>query len=154
MRLNGQALGCKVSRPSVSGPARSPVVCVSPSEAADARFAGEVAAAAHAEGMLVTTLSVDGVALRQGAPGRTEFVRQFVSSTAGARESVAALVARSAAVLFGAGTAPPAPAIAPGPAWYRRWWVWGLVGATVAGVAIAAVATSGQNDRVTVVFRK
>jgi hypothetical protein len=40
----------------------------------------------------------------------------------------------------------PAPAASPRP-WYRRWWIWAIAGAVVAGVSVTAVLTTRNGDR-------
>ncbi|MGC4122653.1 MAG: PEGA domain-containing protein [Myxococcales bacterium] len=66
--------------------------------------------------------------------------------------TVACRAGEAGAVLRFKRTAPPAPAIAPGPAWYQRWYVWTIVGVVAAGAAGTGIYYAVRPEPVNITF--
>ncbi|MCC6749768.1 MAG: hypothetical protein IT371_19030 [Deltaproteobacteria bacterium] len=149
LRLDARPLGCRVQRPTHRP---EPLTCVSEREGSDASFVASVVREADARLGLVLEVGRARVSLRLTQAGRSEFTSQTTTRLSGAPEETAVL-GQAVSLLLGGEAAPvvPRPEPSAGPAWYRRWWIWALVG-TAAAVTVSAVALSARNDRVRVVF--
>ncbi|HEY3451837.1 MAG TPA: PEGA domain-containing protein [Myxococcales bacterium] len=66
--------------------------------------------------------------------------------------AVASRAGEAGAVLHFKRTAPLAPAIDPGPAWYTRWYVWTIVGVVAAGAAGTGIYFAVRPEPVTITF--
>lgn len=66
--------------------------------------------------------------------------------------AVASRAGEAAALLRFKRTAPVAPAIDAGPAWYTRWYVWTVVGVVVAGAAGTGIYYAVRPEPVTITF--
>ncbi|MCA9672189.1 MAG: hypothetical protein KC503_41625, partial [Myxococcales bacterium] len=164
MRLEARGMGCRVRRP--SAPARSALVCINGREAADASFVRDVAREGDLAGVVVVSRAADKIALRVLERGRSSFRRELVSDILPARGKDAAAVVRGSLSLLlgsvqgatvddgdGDGSGNGRRAGAGRDAWYRKWWIWTIVGvaaaATITGIA---VGVASGTDRVDIVF--
>ena len=151
MRLEARPLSCKVSVPPLPPLGGAPV-CVSLQEARQPVFVSAVAREARLTAVLVAAIDARRIALRLAAAARPEFLRQLTSSL-GDAPSVMAAVRRAVSLMVTRRAPPPekAPAVGGAP-WYRRWWIWAVVGATATALTATAVVVATRTDRVTVVF--
>jgi len=136
LRLEASPLRCRVAVPSVRG--ATAVACASLSEARELAFVRQLTEETRGEGTLAVALSRGRVALRLHRSGGTSFARQVMTQLE-AGERAERVVARSLGLLLGA--EPPEPPKRT-EEWYKRWWVWALVGATVIATTTTAVAVS------------
>jgi len=138
--FKAEAGRCRIYLPS-SGTA-APLDCVDRSEAYDARFVSELTAEVGSARTLVVSVEKQQVALRLFRAGERTFGQQVTTPVRNKTDWRAALT-HSLDLLYGT-TQETSRVDRPSraTAWYRRWWVWTLVGAAVAGSVVAVVLTT------------
>jgi hypothetical protein len=148
LRLEARPLGCKVPMP--GGRSHGlPLACVSPAEASDADFAGAVAGEVGVAEALVTAVSDRNIGLRLAAVGRADYVRQLVNSRTSAQDP-SRVVTRAVGLVMDERHTSPGPR----EVWYRKWWIWALVGTAATAAVVTGVALAAREDHVTVVFER
>lgn len=127
---------CRIFLPT-SGSA-APPACVDHSEARDTGFVSELTAEAGSARALVVSVEKEQVALRLFRAGERAFGQQVTTPITSKRSWRGALT-HSLDLLYGTAQENGTGRSSRSVAWYRRWWVWTLVGAAVAGSVVAVV---------------
>jgi hypothetical protein len=127
---------CRIYLPS-SGSA-GPLACIDHSEARDTGFVSELTAEVGSARALVISVEKEQVALRLFRAGERAFGQQVTTPITSKRGWRGALT-HSLDLLYGTAPENGTGRSSRSVAWYRRWWVWTLVGAAVAGSVVAVV---------------
>ena len=149
--LDAASDGCQASLPRVA-PA-SPLVCANVKEAEDPAFVASLTHALSAGGTLVTLLDQNKVSLRLQLGSQPAFTRQTVTRLEG-HQSPAEIVTQSMDLLL-QDSAPDGRPVVVQPIrqdWYRKWWVWAIVGGVITATTITTVAATSGSGNVQVVI--
>ena len=145
-RLNVGDEPCRLRPPQADA---GKVACISPDEAKDASFVAQVGRAVRAPSVIVVEQQEGQVAATVSFSNEAHFRRRAtypVGGSVDARQAVGAALEQVMKAWPTLAAREPVKRSATA-RWYRKWWVWGIVGATVALGATAigvGVAASGQ----------
>jgi hypothetical protein len=147
LRLEASPLRCRVQVPSRLLASR--VTCASAGEVGEPGFIAALTRESQSLGTLAISQTGRRLMLQLHRKGTAGFARQIVTELE-SDEAPARLVERSIGLLLG--LEPERPPRRP-EAWYRRWWVWALVGAAVVATTTSAVAITRSRPQREYLFR-